>query len=141
MVVGSRLVERLLTKHPNCGIALLFGSKALFGGCLILLISRFHELFFVMVYMLVYLFLGGSGVAESTLLNRLAPTNQRVSILSLFSFMLQIGGLIASLCGYVVSAQGNFRNMWSLAGVLVLLCVGTFALVSAINQHRQKSSG
>ena len=139
VAVGSRLVEHLLTRRPNCGISLLLGSKALFGGCLMLLASRFHELFFVMVYMLMYLFLGGSSVAQSTLLNRAAPASQRVSILSMFSFMLQIGGLIASLCGYVVSAQLNFRIMWLIAGVLLLLCVGAFILISAKRRHRQNS--
>ena len=141
VVIGSRLVEHLLTKRPNCGTALLFGSKALFGGCLILLVSSFHVLFFVTAYTLVYLFLGGGGVAESTLLNRVAPTNQRVSILSLFSFVLQIGGLIASLCGYVVSAQLNFRVIWLIAGLLLILCVGVFMPIYSKSRHRQNSIG
>lgn len=141
VVVGSRLAERLFTKRPDWGVAVLLGAKALLGGCLLLLASRSNGLFFVAAYMLAYLFLGGSGVAERTLLNRAAPARRRVSILSLFSFVLQIGGLIASLCGYVVSARLDFRIMWVMAGALLLLCAGMFLPGYAKSGRSQNSAG
>ena len=136
VILGSKAIEHLLMKRPEGGTALLLGLKALFGICLILLVSQFQAPFFIGVYMLAYLFLGGGSVAESTLLNQAAPASQRASILSLFSFVLQIGGLFASLIGYVVSAQTNFRNMWLIAGVLLLIGAGAFALVYARQRSR-----
>ena len=129
-------MERLLLKRPEGGTVLLLILKALLGGCLVLLVSQFQVPFFIGVYMLAYLFLGGGSVAENTLLNQAAPASQRASILSLFSFVLQIGGLCASLIGYVVSAQTNFRNMWLIGGALLLIGAGAFALVYAKQRRR-----
>ena len=136
VIVGSKAIERLLMKRPESGTALLLGFKALLGVCLVLLVLQFQAPFFIGVYLFAYLFLGGASVAESTLLNQAAPASQRASILSLFSFVLQIGGLIASLCGYVVSTQTDFRNMWLIAGALLLLGTGIFALIYAKQRNR-----
>ena len=138
VIFGSKAIERLLIKRPDDGTALLLGCKALVGICFILLVFQFRAPFFIGVYMLAYLFLGGGSVAESTLLNQAAPASQRASILSLFSFVLQIGGLFASLCGYVVSARTNFRNMWLIAGALLLLGAAAFALIYAQRQKIEK---
>jgi len=35
---------------------------------------------------------------------------------------LQIGGLFASLIGYLVSARADFRNLWAVAGGLLIAC-------------------
>jgi MFS family permease len=86
-------------------------------------------------YALGYLFLGGSSVAESTLLNREAPSAQRASILSLFSFLLQIGVLLASLCGYWVTAALGFRTLWLLASGLLVACTLAYAVYRAFKPH------
>ncbi len=139
VILGSKAIERMLIKRPDGGTALLLGCKALVGIWLMLLVSQFRTHFFIAAYMLAYLFLGGGSVAENTLLNQATPASQRASILSLFSFVLQIGALFASLIGYVVSAQTNFRNMWLIAGALLLLGVAAFALVY-VHQRRRAMS-
>jgi len=122
VIGGSKIAERLLTKRPRLGPALLTGFKALLGcGCL-LLAARSGQPLFLAAYLLSYMFLGGGGVAESALLNREAPAERRAGILSLFSLLLQIGGLFASLIGYLVSARADFRNLWAVAGGLLIAC-------------------
>jgi hypothetical protein len=66
------------------------------------------------------LLIGGSGVVENTLLNQLVPASHRASILSLFSLVLQIGGVIASVGGFLISTYANYQNMWLFAGFLLL---------------------
>ena len=83
---------------------------------------------FVAVYLGIYLFLGGGSVAESTLLNQAAPASHRAGILSLSSLVLQIGGLIAALCGYFISTYSRFQNIWLVSGALLLVCVVCFWL-------------
>ena len=102
--------------------------KALLGGSLILLLFQGAPIPFIAVYLAVYLMVGGGSVAENTLLNHLAPASHRAGILSLASLVLQIGGLIAALCGYWMSAYSRFQNMWPLAGVILILCVFVFAI-------------
>jgi hypothetical protein len=65
------------------------------------------------------------------------------SVLSLFSFVLQIGGLIASACGYAVSARADFRTMWWISGALLLLGSGVFAALRARkhSEHAAVTSG
>ncbi|NLF28949.1 MAG: MFS transporter, partial [Clostridiales bacterium] len=121
VIFGSKFAERLLTKNPERGPALLVGFKALLGaGCLMLFV-RSRQPLFIGIYSLCYIFLGGGGVAESALLNKEAPTGRRAGILSLFSLLLQIGGLCASLTGFFVSARADFRAMWAIAGGLLIL--------------------
>jgi len=136
VMLGNKLTERRLTRTPKTGVALLLIQKAVMGVCLALLMASGHTLAFIGSYVAVYLFLGGASAAENTLLNREAPARQRASILSLFSFVLQAGGLVASLCGYIVSAYTDFRVMWLLAGGMLLLASAVFALLRAAGRRR-----
>ncbi|HWR19791.1 MAG TPA: MFS transporter [Clostridia bacterium] len=141
VVVGSKLTQFLLTKHPQIGVVAALGFKALFGLSLGLLVTQSESFLFAGVYSLAYLFLGSGSVAESALLNQLAPSKGRASILSLFSFVLQIGGLIASLSGAAMSAYSDYKYMWYLSGSLLLLGAGVFAMVfgKRLLQVRQKT--
>ena len=137
VMAGTRLTERITSRNPARSVGLLLAQKALYGGCLLLLAFAAGIGPFIGVYMLAYLFLGGSSVVESALLNREAPSSRRASILSLFSFLLQLGGLAASAIGYVVSSQTDFRAMWLLGGGLLLLAVGLWALAGARGKSAQ----
>jgi predicted MFS family arabinose efflux permease len=133
VILGSRLAQRMLPSRRDGGVRLLLTQKALAGACLIVLAFQAHAAPFVLVYMLAYLALGGGGVAESALLNRAAEPGQRASILSLFSFVMQAGGLIASLSGYLVSALTDFTALWYLSGGMMVL--GALAFL-AMRAHR-----
>lgn len=136
VIFGSKVVERLLVKSLERGAMWMLACKALFGVSLIVLLFQFQTPLFIGVYMLAYLFMGGGSVAENTLLNEMVDSNQRASVLSLFSFILQVGGLFASLIGYVVSAKINYRYMWLIAGVLLLIGVVVLAIVYARQRRK-----
>ncbi len=141
VIAGSWLAERLLMRHAKDGAVLFLLFKAILGAGLILLAFRLQGPYFISVYMAVYFFLGSGSVVENTLLNQAAPANQRASILSLFSFILQIGGLIASLCGYGISARAGFRTIWLIAGAALILCAGIFAWIRWRNKRRSRIAG
>ena len=132
VMLGSWLSERLLRRHDHAGIKLLLLLKAALGlGLLAFSLTR-GKFAFIGVYLALYLLIGSSGVLENTLLNRLAPPSHRASILSLFSLVLQLGGVLASAGGYFVSKYANYTNMWQLAGVLLL----AFCLVAVFFRNR-----
>ncbi len=135
VIIGSKWTERRLIHAPQATAALMLGQKALWGISLFGLWASSGVATFVGSYTLGYLLLGGSGVAESTLLNREAPSAQRASILSLFSFLLQLGGLLASLCGYWVAATLGFRALWPLAGGLLVACAIVLGVYRAFKTH------
>lgn len=122
VVFGIWAAERLLARFPARGAALLFAFKALLGVVVGLLFGQKGQASFIGVYLAAYVLVGGGGVAESTLLNRLAPSSHRAGILSLASFVLQLGGLLAALCGYWVSANGRYQVIWLVSAAFLVLC-------------------
>ena len=104
-------------------------------GWVVMWLSR-GKTTFVGSYSLGYLFLGGASVAESTMLNREAPSAQRASILSLFSFLLQIGGLVGSLGSYWVVMGLGYRVMWPIAGGLIVACTLGYVVRAAFRKYR-----
>lgn len=128
VMLGSWLSEKLLRRHPKAGIGLLLLLKAPLGIGLILFSLTGSAYSIIGIYFVLYLFIGGSGVVESTLLNQLAPGSHRASILSLFSLLLQLGGVIASVGGFLISTYARYQNMWFLAGLFVL----SFSLIARL---------
>ncbi|SBW04150.1 putative tetracycline resistance protein TetA [uncultured Eubacteriales bacterium] len=129
VILGSKAAELLLIKKTDRGTVLLLACKAMFGISLIILRFQIQSSLFIGTYMLTYFFVGGGSVIENTLLNRMVSPGLRASVLSLFSFVLQTGGLVTSLLGYLVSAQMDFRNMWLISGILLSLGAVFFALI------------
>jgi MFS family permease len=137
VMLGSWLSERLLRRRSNSALPLLLLLKGLLGAGLVFFCFAANQVSFIGVYLLLYLLIGGSGVVENTLLNQRAPASHRASILSLFSLLLQLGGVIASLLGYAVSTYSRYQNMWLLAGLLLLLF--SVAVVFFAKHLRQNS--
>ncbi len=127
VILGSWAAERLISRFEQSGVALLLLFKALIGGSLVLLFFQGGKIAFIAVYLAAYLMVGGGSVTENTLLNRLTPDSHRAGILSLASLILQIGGLVAALCGYFMSTYSRYQNMWPLAGTVLILCAAVFA--------------
>ena len=140
VIFGSWLSERLLSRFGSRAVLLLLVIKSLFGVGMMLLTLQKSAFYFVAVYFAVYLFIGSGSVAESTLLNQAAPASHRAGILSLSSFVLQIGGLIAALCGYFISSYSKFQNIWLLAGAILLTCSLIFALLKRRSSNRIASN-
>lgn len=119
VMLGSLLSERLLRRNSRLTLPLLFLLKGVLGLGLAVFCFANSAFSIIGCYLGLYLLIGGSGVVESTLLNLRTPGSHRASILSLFSLVLQIGGVIASLTGYFVSTYSKFQNMWLLGGILL----------------------
>ena len=135
VIFGSWVAEKLLRKHPKAGVGLLLLLKAPLGLGLILFSFVRSEYSLVGFYLGLYLLIGSSNVVESTLLNQIVPSSHRASILSLFSLVLQIGGVLASLGGFLVSTYSRYQNMWLLAGLLLFL----FSVGAGVFQRRIKA--
>ena len=130
VMVGTRLSERLLSGKPQLALPILLVGKSLLGLALCALVLPRQAGLFVGVYLVLYSTLGGAGVAESMLLNREAPSSQRAGILSLFSFLTQVGGLLASVLGFVLSQAAGFHAVWLVGGCALVLagaCLACYA--------------
>lgn len=135
VMAGSWVAERLLCRWTARRTALLLAIKALLGIGLMLLLASNKPVFFIPVYLLVYFFVGSGSVTENTLLNQLVPSSHRAGMLSLASLILQLGGLLAALCGYLISSTGRYQTIWLLAGSI--LVAGTIVIaLQPKKEHR-----
>ena len=137
VVLGSRLIIQILRKHTRHVLIAYLVQRALFGVGLIGLFLVADEPPFLALYMLSYSFLGGGGVAETTLIHRRCRDDQRSSILSMFSFITQLGGILASITGFFVSSESHFKHMWLIAGALLLLCSASMMFYPLLRKTRQ----
>ncbi len=138
VMIGSKLAERLLTRYKNSGFSLLLAIKVLFGLGLVLLFTQMSQAGYILAFLVVYVFIGSGSVVENTLLNRAVPSSRRASVLSLFSFVVQIGGLLASAAGFIVSSLFGFRIMWLISGIITVVVVSAFALIDRV-QNRNRA--
>lgn len=136
VIVGSKLNEWFLTRKPSSSKALMLVQRALWGGSMFGMWLSGGKTTFVGSYSLGYLFLGGASVAESTMLNREAPSAQRASILSMFSFLLQIGGLLGSLGSYWIVMGLGYRAIWPIMGTLIIASALGFTVRTFLQKKR-----
>ncbi len=140
VMAGTKLITVFMKRQKSRVAPAFLLMRALLGVGLIGLFFATHALSFIGVYMLSYFFLGGSSVAESTLIHRCVQDDQRSSILSLFSFIVQIGGILASGAGYFVSKGGDYRLMWPLSGALLVVCAASLMRTARIHKTGRRTS-
>jgi MFS family permease len=139
VVLGSKLIMHIMRKHMRHALMAYLLQRAIFGVGLIGLFLVGDELPFLAIYMLSYAFLGGGGVAETTLIHLRARDDQRSSILSLFSFIAQLGGILASITGYFVSTNSHYKRLWLIAGVLLIICSTCMMLLPRLVKNRRSA--
>lgn len=113
---GNAVSEKLLTKF-NLSHWKVYGICRLALSLFPIILSlQFHGQGFVLAYVGLYLLSGTGNVAENTLINRYTPNHVRASILSLSSFLFQLGVLSASLISSLLAAKVSIRGIWALSG-------------------------
>jgi predicted MFS family arabinose efflux permease len=132
---GNAVSEKLLTKF-NLGHWNVYGIGRLALSLFLVILSlQFHGRGFVLAYALLYLLSGIGNVAENTLINRYTPNHVRASILSLSSFLFQLGVLSASLVSSLLAANVSIRGIWALSGYF---CVISFFVLFIVAFKRNK---
>lgn len=116
--MGNAASEKLLIKYP-------LGKWNIYGICrlsfsliLVILSLQTNTPGFLLGYAGFYLFHGMGNVAENTLINQYTPNHIRASILSLSSFVFQLGCLSASLASSFLAARIPIAGIWKLSGNL-----------------------
>ncbi len=127
---GNAVSEKLLTKF-NLGHWNVYGiGRLALSLFLVILSSQFHGRGFVLAYALLYLLSGIGNVAENTLINRYTPNHVRASILSLSSFLFQLGVLSASLVSSLLAANVSIRGIWALSGYFCFISLFILFIVA-----------
>ncbi len=96
-----------------------------------------HYLVFMILYMLVYFFLGFSNIAEGVMIHRSVSPDKRASLLSLNSMGIQVGGLLSSLAGKLLIDRLGIPLFWGLTALVLLV----FTAGAAVRLRAGKTSG
>lgn len=136
-ILGSKLSQVLLSQKSAVGWRLLILQKIITGAILILLAATSTAPLFTGTYTLLYLLLGSSGVVENTLLNKEIEAAQRASVVSLFSFIMQLGGLAASLLSWALIPYIGYAGLWVLGGIVLCAGAGNCALLRSSLKSKQ----
>ncbi len=121
VTLGNLLIGKILFQFKNKWWKIFSLTRILFGILILILALQKDEIGFILLYSLVYFGLGVSNVTESTIINKLIPSNLRSSFLSLGSLVTQIGVLCASILSSILINYIHIKGLWLLSGSLIFL--------------------
>lgn len=134
VAAGNIMAQKLLDRYSRNWWNVYNLCRMILGASIVIFALQRSTAGFVVWYASVYLLLGAGNVAESTLINSLAPGSMRASVLSLSSLILQIGALCASVFSSIVIMRLKSSGIWIAAGVLL----GGYALIVAAVTNKIK---
>lgn len=115
---GNIIAQKLLDRFRSKWWKVYNICRMINAICIIVFAVQKNEAGFMLWYTGVYLILGAGNVVEGTLINKLTPNYMRASILSLNSFVSQVGALCASVFSSIMILKLKFTGVWITAGVL-----------------------
>lgn len=118
-LVGSLAILPLLEKSKvRPGLALLL-LRLMTSAFIVALAIQLNAMMFAVLYVTMFFWNGMASPLETTVLNRLLPSDKRASMLSAASLAVQLGGLVGAVgFGLVVGAAGIAMAWFIAAGVL-----------------------
>ncbi len=137
ITLGNLLIGKLLFRFQNKWWELFSLTRILFAILILVFALQNSKLGFILLYTLVYFSLGTSNVAESSIMNKLIPTNLRSSFLSLGSLVVQIGALFASILSSILINYLHITGLWLLSGTLIFLYAVASIYISISQSQKQ----
>jgi predicted MFS family arabinose efflux permease len=134
---GSSLSLKALEKFRNHHWRIYILSQLILCGSILILALQRSGLGFILGYAGIYLLLGLGDVVTNSLINKHTPNQTRASILSLNSFILQIGAMCASLFSSIMVSRLEIWGIWIVAGSLI----GGYAFLVTLINYRVKRLG
>ncbi len=127
-MLGALSAGGLLKRVQARRDLLLTGFWILMSCSFLLLAGAGKAAVFLILYGLFYFFLEVSSVIQSTLANREIPSHMRASLLSSFSFSLQVGGLVSSLFAsrFLAVQAGSIDSLWVITACICLISLVPF---------------
>jgi MFS family permease len=127
VTIGNVISQKIIDKSNSHWWKIYHVCRILFGSCMIVFGMQQSIIGFILLYSGVYMILGASTVVENTLINKMTPNHMRASVLSLNSFLMQVGTFCASLVSSILIHKVQIMGIWIIAGVLL----GVYGIVVA----------
>ena len=134
-MAGARMFGRLFAKNQKRLAAFYFAFKLLAATAIMLLGLCGGWFVFVVVYFLCYVFLGGGEVSETTMLHSEVADEYRASMLSVYSFVIRVGGLLSALASSLILSRLGVSAVWALIP-LFAVAVTALARIGFAKKHK-----
>ena len=126
---GNFLAQRVLGGQGKTNLRIHILSRGLLGASLVLFALQTSKAGYILLYTILYLSLGLGNIAELTIINSLTPSNIRASILSLYSFVIQIGLIASSLISSLTVRWIGFTGVWIIMAIITgIFVIGSFVV-------------
>ena len=126
---GNFLAQRVLGGQSKTNFRIHILSRGLLGASLVLFALQTSKAGYILLYTILYLSLGLGNIAELTIINSLTPSNIRASILSLYSFVIQIGLIASSLISSLTVRWIGFTGVWIIMAIITgIYVIGSFVV-------------
>ena len=126
---GNFLAQRVLGGQSKTNLRIHILSRGLLGASLVLFALQTSKAGYILLYTILYLSLGLGNIAELTIINSLTPSNIRASILSLYSFVIQIGLIASSLISSLTVRWIGFTGVWIIMAIITgIYVIGSFVV-------------
>ena len=125
---GNFLAQRILTGQDKTKFWIHILSRGFLGASLVLFALQTSKVGYILLYTIFYLILGLGNIAELTIINSLTPSSIRASILSLYSFVIQIGLMVSSLISSLSVQWVGFAGVW----VIMAIITGMYVISSIV---------
>ncbi len=119
VTVGNGIAQKFLEKYKTNHMIIYIMSRGILTCLIVIFALQKSTIGFVAGYISIYLLLGISNIAEATLINVYTPNHMRASVLSLYSFITQVGLMCAGLISYLAIEWIHFSGIWIITGSLL----------------------
>jgi MFS family permease len=126
-MVGSILSNKTITKYKFNLRKMYLIMRGLLALLMILTALQTNVPLFIAYYASIYLTFGMATIPEDVILNSETPNEIRASVLSVKSFIIQIGGLSGSLLYSILIRFISIPAIWILAASIILITIALIA--------------
>ncbi len=122
-LIGAYASTKVMNRYPKSVLGLYVILRLVMVVSILVLSNVWHRGPYTAAFGAFYLFLGMVEVSGQVMTNSLTPSHIRASVLSVSSFFMQVGGLVASAFAAVwlhATTQG-IASVWKASAVVVLV--------------------
>ncbi len=121
--IGSIASNKLIKKYKLNTKKLYLSMRFMMSLFLVATSLQTKVYPFIGFYSIIYMMFGMASVPEGAILNGEVPNEIRASVLSVYSFIFQIGGLTGSLLYSIIINYVSIPSIWAIAACIILITV------------------
>ncbi|NYB73504.1 MFS transporter [Sedimentibacter hydroxybenzoicus DSM 7310] len=121
--LGSIGSNKLIKKYKFNTYKMYLILRTLIAVSMIITAIQTNIPIFMFSYSMIYLLFGMANIPEGVILNREIPNEVRASVLSVYSLVIQIGGLTGSLLYSILINYFTIPTIWVISASIILITI------------------